>query len=179
MAMKSITKGRWLFAGLLFSFASLLGLSACSDGKPVVIQPGLFSEDWPTAIRGKLIKNNKCAIDSVNGKSTEQQHFSLKNGDALVLAGWVFSEKSGTPPEIYVQLVGPALTYTAVTQTRLARPDVNQTFKLNPDWTPGFELKAVQNAEPNEYQLQVLQQDERQVARCETGIYIKIDPTIK
>lgn len=175
--MMSMTKVRWIFAGLLFSSA-LLGLSACSEGKPVIIQPGLFSEDWPTAIRGALTKNNKCIIDSVNGKSTAQQHFSLKTGDALELSGWAFSEKSGTPPEIYVQLVGPALTYTAVAQRRLARPDVNQTFKLNPDWTPGFELKALQNAEANEYQLQILQQDDRRVARCETGIFIKIDPAI-
>ena len=172
MAIKAV---RWVLASALFSLATLLGLSACSDDKLVVLQPGTFSEDWPTAIRGKLIKNKKCAIDAVNGKSTEQRHFSLKNGEALVLAGWAFSQEDGPSPEVYVQLVGPALTYTAITQTRYARSDVNQYFKLDPAWITGFELKAVQNAEPNEYELHVLQAGKGGVAQCETDLFIKIE----
>lgn len=171
----SIETVRWVLASLLFLVEILLGLSACSDRTPVVIQPGVFSEDWPTALRGKLIKNKRCIIDSVNSKSAASRHFSQKKGELLQLSGWVFSEHDGTPPEVYIQLVGPALTYTAITQTRIARPDVNQTFKLDPAWNAGFDLKAAQNAEPSEYELHVLQVGKQGVAQCASNVFIKIE----
>lgn len=163
-------------ANFLLTFEILLGLSACSDDKPVVIAPGAFSQEWPTAVHGKLIKSGKCSIDTVNGKvTTQQQHFSIKRGVTLALSGWAFSTKDGVPAEVYVQLVGPALTYTGMTLSRSTRPDVNQLHNLDPSWNTGFTFTAVQNVEPNEYEIHVLLGGKDGIAQCTTGVFVQID----
>lgn len=147
-----------------------------AEKNPVVIQPGKFVEEWPTAIRGRLIRHKKCAVDAVNGVEVARQpSISLKRGNMLQLSGWIFSEKDGAPAEIYVQLVGPTLTYTAITHTRTPRPDVNQYFDLGPSMHTGFELQASQNVEPSEYQIKILQPGQAGVAECETRVSIKIE----
>lgn len=156
--------------------ASLLCLSACSEDKPVVIEPGAFTEKWPTALRGKLVKNKRCAIDSINGKSPHQATLTFQSGEALTLSGWMFSKTDGTPSGVFVQLVGPALTYTALAQKRTARLDVNQYFKLDPAWNTGFELQAEQNVEAGEYQLGILQTSDQSVIQCMTKVFIEIYP---
>lgn len=158
--------------------ASLLCLSACSEDKPVVIEPGAFTEKWPTALRGKLVKNKRCAIDSINGKSPHQATLTFKSGEALTLSGWMFSKTDGTPSGVFVQLVGPALTYTALAQKRTARLDVNRYYSLDADWRPGFELQAGQAAEPGVYRLEILQPGDRDIAQCDTKVEITIDPAV-
>jgi hypothetical protein len=146
-------------------------LSGCN--RTTSIEPGKFVEDWPSALRGELIKNSKCAVDAVNGKSAKQP-WTVKRGEALVFTGWAFVDK-GAPPDVYVQIVGPALTYTALTRSRLPRPDVNQYFKLNPDINTGFELSATQDIEPGEYKIEVLQSSDGSVAQCKTQLDLKVN----
>jgi hypothetical protein len=159
----------WLLASALF-------LNACSEGKPVVIQPGIFTEDWPTALRKELVESKRCAIDQINGKNPHQNTLSFKSGEPLNMSGWIFSQTDGVSPEVYVQLVGPALTYTALTQKRTPRPDLIQLFKLQSNWDAGFELQADQNAEPGEYRLEILQPGSKGIADCKIKVIVKIDP---
>ncbi len=160
-----------------FFLAALLALlPGCGERNPVTIAPGTFGEAWPSALRGELIKNTRCSVDVINGLSPREQSIAVKSGEPLTLSGWVYSKKDGVLPEVYVQLVGPAITYTAIAQRRTARPDVNQHFQLAADWNPGFELEASQTAEPAEYELVVLQPGKEDVAQCHTKRVIRIDP---
>ncbi len=165
----------WFLASTFTIVAGILWLSACSGGKPVVIQPGAFSEDWPTALRAELVENKLCALHRINGKNSHQPTLIFKSGESLSLSGWVFSKKDGALPAVYVQLVGPALTYTALAERRTPRPDVNQYFKLDPTWNTGFELQATQHAEPGKYRIDVLQAGEERVAQCDSGVTIIIN----
>ncbi|HET8710497.1 MAG TPA: hypothetical protein VFM32_03925 [Spongiibacteraceae bacterium] len=166
-----------LFKAVRCFLMSTLCLSACSDKHPIVIEPGKFSEDWPTALRKELLETNKCAADEINNiRTSQQQAFVFKSGDTLEISGWIFSKSDGSPAEVYVQLVGPALTYTALAQKRTARADVNQYFKLDPSWDTGYELQATQSAEAGEYKLEVLQPGPHGIAQCRTNLSLKIEP---
>lgn len=159
-----------------YLLTGLLCLGACSEKAPVVIQAGVFSDAWPTELRGKLVKNKRCFIDQVNGKPLAEQSINVRSGQMLSFSGWAFSEADGAQPNVYVQLVGPALTYTALAQKRTARPDVNQYFKLDVTWNTGFELEAVQNIEPGEYRIEVLQPGKSGVAQCDKNLSLDIKP---
>lgn len=151
-------------------------LSGCGNDTPVVLEPGIFSEEWPTAIQGRLTDSKRCSVDSANGQDIHQGTITVKSGEALDLAGWVYSEKDGAPADVYVQLVGPALSYTAITRTRIDRPDVTDFFKLDPAIKAGFTLHAVQNAEPGQYQFQVLMPGAHGTVQCETRAGLKVEP---
>ena len=153
---------------------SSLVLASCTKEAPVVIEPGKFGEEWPTAIRGNLIKNKRCIVDSINGKATRES-LKIKRGQPLIIGGWTFSADAGTPSDLYIQLVSPALTYTALTQHRVERPDVVQIYKLDPNWKPGFELQASQNAEPGEYRVEILLPTREGVTQCQTQTFVKIE----
>jgi hypothetical protein len=156
--------------------ASLFCLSACSEDKLVVIQPGVFGEDWPTVLRNELVTGKRCRVDQINGKDPNPHSLVFKSGETLTLSGWMFPNSESESPALYVQMVGPALTYTALAQKRPTRDDVNQYFKLDQKWNAGFELQATQNAEPSEYQLWILQPGSQGVVQCKTKVVIKIDP---
>lgn len=159
--------------GLIIAMLALL--TACSDEAPVVIQPGLFTEDWPTVLHSKLVKNDKCIVDQINGIQAPQGELVFKSGETLSMSGWAFDLEGGTSSEIYVQLVSPGLTYNALA-TRTARADINQLFKLDTAWNTGFTLQATQNIEPNEYELRILQPLARGIAQCKPPIILQIDP---
>lgn len=152
---------------------TILVLSGCQE-KTVIIQPGAFTEEWPTVLRGELIKNKHCIVDQVNGVRAAK--LTIKQGEKIDLSGWAFTDQDGTPPYVYVQLVGPALTYTSLAQTRPPRPDVNQIHQLDSSWNAGFTLQATQNIEPNEYNIEILQPGDHGVAQCKTPIILKIAP---
>lgn len=154
--------------------ASLALVTGCSDRAPVVIPPGLFTEDWPTVLDNELVKNDKCIVDDINGIHAPQGELVFKSGEALNMSGWAFDPKRGAS-EIYVQLVSAGLTYNALAE-RTVRADINQLFKLDAAWTTGFSLRATQNIEPNEYQLRILQPFEGSVSQCKPPITLKIKP---
>lgn len=159
----------------IITLISLL-LISCAKEAPIVIEPGKFGEEWPTAIRGKLVRNKRCFVDAINGQSAAQT-VHLRRGERIEIAGWAFSDDVGAPQDTYVQLVGPALTYTALTRTRVQRPDVNQYFKLDAQLITGFQLQATQNIEVGDYEVEIWQADAagKQVAQCDSNAKITIN----
>lgn len=166
--MNAIKTGTW-------TLAIALTLSACSKEKPVTIQPGAFTQEWPTALRGEINNTQGCIVDRINGKSPYDQALTFKSGETLTMNGWTFSKNEGTPSDVYIQLVSPTMTYTALTQKRTSRADVSNAYKLSNEMTPGFELIATQKIEPGEYHIEVLQAGKRSVSQCEAKVSITIN----
>jgi hypothetical protein len=159
---------KWIFLA-----GNMILLSGCNR-TPVVIQPGVFTQDLPTVLHEKLTRNDKCIVDLLNGINAPVGEFTFKSGEPLNMVGWAFDPEHGAP-EIYMQLVSPGLTYTALAE-RTPRPDINQLFKTDAAWTTGFRLHATQNIEPNIYELRILQPYGDGVAQCKPPIVLKIEP---
>ena len=154
---------------------SCLWLAACSGGKPVVIAPGAFSADWPSALRAELVSSKKCALDRINEKNPHEQRLSFKSGAKLHMSGWAVPKKEDLHTPLYVQLVGPARTYTALAQQRTKRPDVNHALKTDNSLDAGFDMIATAQLKPGEYAIQTLQPEGDDVTQCDTNVIITIN----